>query len=663
MRSRTTSVIVPSLLATAAFALSACSSGSTGPTSQSPSPLTSTAKSTSASAAATGSPQAAAFGDAWEGVTCDTLGLDPAFNDAADCGYVTVPENRAAGSDKTIELAVARVRALGQDAGLPIVFGEGGPGQNGFLNATLTGIASRAAILQNHDYVFFSQRGTSKADPSLQCPDYNAVLLDDAVARKTPDQTRADRRAAFQACIDGFRAKGVDFSAYNTNENAADVADVVKALGYDKIVYEGASYGTWLGQEVAKQYPDILAGLILDGVAPLTPAKWSDITDYTGLKLVWDACAADDACHAAYPDPEAVLTKVIDDLDANPQPVDITLPDGTKKTIQVNGAIAMEALAGGQNPVTVKALPSIVYRMKDGDLQYALSGLLAGYLSSSENSRAMHFAVNCSDDPVTESDATKQGVDAPYASLLAREVQEGVDACAILGVPQLPASSDEALTSDIPTLILQGGLDQATPVAGGDEVAKGLSKVTNAVIPAGTHVQGLSPCGVQIIASFANDPSATPDTSCIDPAVPMQVALRPTVKSADGKGSLSALLPAGLTETAPGNYSDPTHIVVLGAFPKKGDDDASINDLLKQYESVKPLGKITDGPTIAGMPSRHFVGTADGYAPGAGIDVYAFSDDTTTYVIVGFYSDAGTLEPVFRGNQLPALLQSVDVSK
>jgi hypothetical protein len=142
----------------------------------------------------------------------------------------------------------------------------------------------------------------------------------------------------------------------------------------------------------------------------------------------------------------------------------------------------------------------------------------------------------------------------------------------------------------------------------------------------------------------------------------MQVALRPTVKSADGKASISAQLPAGLAETQPGNFTDPTHIVVLGAFPKKGDADASINDLVKQYAAVKPKGEITDGPTIAGMASRHFVGTADGYAPGAGIDVYAFSDDTTTYVIVGLYSDAGTLESVFRGNQLPALLQSIVVS-
>ena len=654
--SRRLAAIVP-VLVTGALVLAACTSGSAGPDTSSSAP------SAAASAASSGSAAAAAFGEAWESVACDALGLEPEFNDAADCGYVTVPENRAVGSDTTIKLAVARVRALGSPVGLPIVFGEGGPGSTGFLSANVANIPTRAPILQNHDYVFFSQRGTSKADPSLQCPDYNAVLLEAAVAGKTPEETRADRKAAFQACVDGFTAAGVDFSAYNTNENAADVADIVKALGYDKVIYEGASYGTWLGQEVAKQYPDILAGLILDGVTPLTATKWPDISDYTSLKKVWAACAADAACNAAYPDPEGVLTQIVTDLDATPQPVDVTLPDGTTTTVQVNGAIAMEALFNGINRNTVKTLPSLVYRMKDGDFQYTLSGLLPGYLLPGENARAMHFAVNCSDDPVTDADATKAGVDAPYATLLAREVQEGADACAILGVPQLPDSSDQPLTSDIPTLLLQGGLDPATPVAGGDEVAKGLSKVTNAVIPAGTHVQGLTPCGVQIIASFANDPNGTPDTSCIDPAVSMLVALRPTVPSQDGTASITAQLPAGLVETAPGNYSDPQHALVLGAYPKTPDNDTAINALLKTYAAFKPVGTIEDGPTIAGLPSRHYIGTADGFAPGAGIDIYAFSDDATTYVVVGSYADAGTLERVFRGNELPALLQSVELGK
>ena len=654
MRRTSTTLSATAGLLAVLVALTACTSSGSEPAASSASPETAAASSAAA--------VAGAFGEAWAPASCSAdLDLDPVFDEISDCGYVTVPANRATGSDEEIRLAVARVRALGEPVGLPILFGEGGPGANGFLNVTTTGLARRAAILQNHDYVFFSQRGTVKAEPSLQCPEYNAALLEGAVAGDTPEELRERRRTEFQSCVDGFTAAGVNFADYNTDENAADVADIVKALGYDKVIYEGASYGSWLGQVVAKQHPEILAGLVLDGVAPLEPTAWSDITDYAGLRLIWAACAADEACAAAYPDPEGVLTEVIAGLDASPQPVEVTLPDGTTTTVQVDGAVAMEALAYAQiaGPADV---PSLVYRMKDGDFQYTLGALLPGYLLPSENSRAMHFAVNCSDDPVSEAIAVSADVPAPYAPLLAREVLEGADACAILDVPQLGAASDEPLTSDIPTLILQGGLDNATPVAGGDAVAAGLSKVTNAIVPAGTHVQGLTPCGAQIIASFAADPSGTPDTSCIDPAVPMKVALKPTVASPDGSASITAQLPAGLLETNPGNFGDAQHAMVLGAYPKT-DDDAAIEALLKTYEAVKPAGETVDGPDIAGLPSRHFVGSADGYAPGAGIDIYAFSDDATTYVIVGLYADAATLETRFRGNELPVLLQSVELGK
>jgi pimeloyl-ACP methyl ester carboxylesterase len=78
-------------------------------------------------------------------------------------------------------------------------------------------------------------------------------MLFAAVAGASTEERRADQRATFKACVDGFRDQGVDFSAYNTDENADGVADMVTALGYDMVIYEGASYGTWLGQVLAKR--------------------------------------------------------------------------------------------------------------------------------------------------------------------------------------------------------------------------------------------------------------------------------------------------------------------------------------------------------------------------------------------------------------------------
>src|SRR5512147_1132617 len=75
--------------------------------------------------------QVAATSGAWEPVDCATLNVAPTLAAVAQCGYVTVPENRAAGTDATIKLAVVRVPSTGQNPGAPMFVGTGGPGGDG----------------------------------------------------------------------------------------------------------------------------------------------------------------------------------------------------------------------------------------------------------------------------------------------------------------------------------------------------------------------------------------------------------------------------------------------------------------------------------------------------------------------------------------------------
>ena len=390
---------------------------------------------------------------------------------------------------------------------------------------------------------------------------------------------------------------------------------------------------------------------------PLTATKMIQVTDIPGsFTQIWEACAADEACNAAYPDPEGELRKIVDALNAEPVTLTVDV-DGTPTDVVVNGQTAMSALSEAMvQPGFIQQLPSVVYRMSAGDFKYTLAPLVAARLEPEDSANVQHYAINCSDDPMTQADiaVAVDGVDPLYAGLVADQATRDADACDALGLTQLPDSTDTPLTGDLPTLLIQGGLDPFTPVSGGDTVVDGLTKVTNVKVPGGKHVLVPSnPCAVQILAAFADDPTSTLDTSCVDPSTGMLVAPTPTVTSADGTASLTAALPVGLTEQAPGSFTSLTTQFALQALPKQ-DLDAAISDQVKLVEGLKPVGEIVDGPAIAGRPSRHYIGTVDGYAPGAGIDVFAFSDKNGTYVITAVYSDAGTLEPVFRGNQLAA---------
>lgn len=657
-RTRMTAVAV---IGAAAAVLVACSSGSSSSSETTAAGSASAVPSSAASASAS-----AVASPAFETVGCETLGLDPFFAQVADCGYVTVPENRTSGSDRTVKLAVLRVKAIGDNPGLPVVRGSGGPGGPGFGAATQANVLAHQPLLQNHDFVFFTQRGTKLAEPFLDCPAYNEAGPAGLAAGSSDEQIREARKTAFQACIDDFEAQGVDLTAFTTSENAADVVDISAALGYDKIVYYGASYGTQLGQFLAKEHPDLVAGVALDGVVPLTATKMIQVTDIPGsFTQIWDACAADEACHAAYPDPEGELRKVVDSLNA--KPVTLKVDVGGKTTdVVVNGQTAMAALSDAMGaPAFNQKLPSVVYRMSAGDLQYALAPLVAGRLVAENNANVQHYAINCSDDPMTQADITAAAdeVDPLYAGLVADQATRDADACDALGLAQLPDATDIPLSGDLPTLLIQGGLDPYTPVSGGDTVANGLTKVTNVTIPGGKHIQVAdNACSLKVLAEFADDPTSTLDTSCIDPSTGMLIAPTPTVTSEDGKAAITVALPVGLKETGPGQYQSPTTLMLLQALAKQ-DPDKAITDLTKLLASFTPVGEITDGPEIAGQPSRHLTGTADGFVKGAGIDVYAFSDKEGTYVITGLYSDPGTLKTVFRESDLPATLESVTLGK
>jgi uncharacterized protein (TIGR00266 family) len=235
--------------------------------------------------------------------------------------------------------------------------GEGGPGGPGLLfisqEAGAAGIdmsKNNAATLADRDWVYFTQRGTKGAKPFLTCPAYDAINYNAALNGWTREEKEAEIVKALEGCRDKYVAEGVDFSAYTTNENAADVKDIAAALGYDKIVYYGISYGTWLGQFIMRNHPEILEAVILDGIAPAEFTAYNQISDFqASFRQVFEACKADAACGKFCPDLEAELSEVMAKLDANPAlPGDIAVIELDGQELLVQSGSYLAASAGVQ---------------------------------------------------------------------------------------------------------------------------------------------------------------------------------------------------------------------------------------------------------------------------------------------------------------------------
>ncbi|NTU83135.1 MAG: alpha/beta hydrolase, partial [Chloroflexales bacterium] len=410
----------------------------------------------------------AGFGAAWTPEPCASFDVAEPLVARSDCGYVTVPE-RHAGGERTIELAVVRVRASAEQPAAPLVVGTGGPGGQGFMLTSTQAYSLSVqlpslwgGILAAHDVVFFSQRGTRYARPDLVCPAVNAANYEAALNRLGPEERVAKAREGLQACVDAFTAQGVDLAAYTSDENAADIVSIAETLGYDKIFYYGQSYGTILGQFLIRNHPAILEGVILDGIMPVSFRTYDQQVDIVrSFRTTFEACATNAACNAAYPDLEAVLSEVYARLQANPQTVAVDSEDGQKAEVVVNGFSVIDSLLlkAYTNPT---ALPAAIYALKGLDpaavATYAPQP--PGELATSD---VMHFAVNCSDDPITSLDGVDlQAVPEVYREFVTDDLAKAAAGCAVVQVPQLPAASDELARSDVPALLLSGALDPAT---------------------------------------------------------------------------------------------------------------------------------------------------------------------------------------------------------
>jgi pimeloyl-ACP methyl ester carboxylesterase len=107
-------------------------------------------------------------------------------------------------------------------------------------------------------------------------------------------------------------------------------------------------------------------------------------------------------------------------------------------------------------------------------------------------------------------------LEAAYPELTASAFDIG-PTCALFQVEPLPAETYEPVTSDTPTLVLNGRFDPITPPQYGEYVG---SKLPNAFVytsPREGHGSLLDNLCVGVMAaSFLLDPGVAPDSSCLD---------------------------------------------------------------------------------------------------------------------------------------------------
>jgi pimeloyl-ACP methyl ester carboxylesterase len=453
---------------------------------------------------------------------------------SVNCGYLVAPEVRAAPPSpaapvqKTIRLAVAIFKSTSSTpAADPIVYLEGGPG-----GSPLRAYASQVDLyfgpfLAQRDLILVDQRGTGYSQPALDCPqltqaDVDALSLDLSAAE-------SDQRsnAALFACRDQLTRAGDNLAAYNSAESAADFNDLRSLLGYKEWNLYGISYGTRLALTIERDFPAGLRSVVIDSVLPPQVDLIDTQPDNTirAFNQLFDSCAADAACRAAYPNLRTVFFDTAKKLNQTPIKTTITLPDvgipglaGKQVDMLVNGDSFISAIFQAFYITSyLPDLPQVIYQASQGNLD-AVAQINTVFMASDKDfSWGMYASVNCYEEvPFSNESKLAASMQAhPELGGSQGSAQGAFELCQGWGVAPAPASEDQAVKSDVPTLVLSGQFDPVTPPAWGKLAASTLSKGYFIEIPAAGHGSSLSEaCPRRLALSFFDNPAAAPDASC-----------------------------------------------------------------------------------------------------------------------------------------------------
>ena len=426
---------------------------------------------------------------------------------AAELGRVWVPENRQKNSSRLIQLAFVRLKSTAANPGSPIVYLAGGPGIPGVAMARVpVYYRLMEKLRQVGDVILLDQRGLGMSSPNLNdCPTGGKLPADTFASRETFVHALAQSGGD---CARYWRAKGIDLSAYNTEENADDVEDLRRALGAAKISLLGHSYGTELGLSVIRRHGGSVDRAVLasvEGPGDHDTMPW--ILDLQ-LKKIARLVAADPAVGREFPDLVSLFQADLQKLEAHPAKLSIT-KRATKQPIQVTvGAVALEFMAEQmlRNGRAISAFPALlesIHRSDDALLQRHIEDL---YNDFDSGITLMGLSTDCAapTPPARVAQTEKEARVSLFAEVSRMDMQPEI-CSAVLGKFAVGDGYFAPLYSDVPTLFLSGTLDADTPPLKAERMRWGFPRSTMIVVENGFHETLPAPEVQSLVADFLRD--------------------------------------------------------------------------------------------------------------------------------------------------------------
>lgn len=437
--------------------------------------------------------------------------------EAALCGTVAVSERRDRPNSGSFRLSVAVLLSTSrQPAADPVMFLEGGPGASPFGSGEAVEERMEvwwelsAPFRRSRNVILFDPRGVGKAEPDGDCPELDVLGTGAAPHPTTRDQRMAQERIAIATCAERFRASGLDAPLFSTPIAADDALDIATALGAQRVNLFAVSYGTRVALEILRRNGSRVRTAVLDSVYPpdVNAQEEAPWLAHRAYRRLFDDCAANRTCRAAYPDLEKRFLDLVARLQRSPVDLAVRYRDsesGSRQILRLSGAsvlaAGLEAMATGE---AVPFLPAILDGAARGRFEQLAEWVPVSLLGDPEIADGLAFSIECR-ETVNPADPAKLAENArrfaPYGLVAAEDPSQRV--CRQWPAGQQEPSERLPVASPVPVLLLSGAYDPVTPPEWGDRAAATLPKSRHLVFRSAGHlVTSGEECAVAAAATF-----------------------------------------------------------------------------------------------------------------------------------------------------------------
>lgn len=439
-------------------------------------------------------------------------------NDNIEWNYLVVPENWDNPSSKKVKMAIAILKCKTKSIKPnPVVYIEGGPGAGG-----IEGIWPwlKHPLRETCDIILVDARGTGNSLPKL-CPDLGKKFLEILAKNQSSTEDEQQKIIAALDCENDLINREIAINNYNSKSIAKDLNALKLALKYNNWNVYGVSYGTYIAQVYANDFPNDIKSLILDSTI-------SDISQYynfntknfvNSLNKVFEACKNDPTCNKQFPDLEDVYYQTIEKLEKNPITVNVDkkiISDGRFTYNVEDFKVAIHQ--GLYNKKLIEVMPMLIFEFNKGNKK-TLSALVAAFSGALGLDYGQYYCVTCN-EAIPNNSIQKFNEEAENYKKLKGGLSFFKSDFLVCDKWNLRGGSPKKGLNDLsnlstltsPVLVFSGTFDPITPSSNGKMI---VAKFKNAYLvnaPISGHAPSFSKLGFKIVNEFINKPSHRPDT-------------------------------------------------------------------------------------------------------------------------------------------------------